>query len=116
MRESDLSGSETQSTKVLVRKQSIAFLLANVAGAILYVFAALRGGWAIPQERAAGIITTTGEPFIWFSSIAPVVAVFMVINVAWTIILSRRHWSGGRYWLLAAGVWVVAIAIDFAHH
>jgi len=40
----------------------------------------------------------------------------MVINVAWTIILSRRHWSGGRYWLLAAGVWVVAIAIDFAHH
>jgi len=105
-----------QSTKVFVDKQSIAFLLANVAGAILYVFEASRGGWAIPQERATGIITTTGEPFIWFSSIAPVVAVFMVINVAWMIILSRRHWSGVRFWLLAAGVWVAAIAIDFAHH
>jgi uncharacterized membrane protein len=80
------------------------------ASRYIYVFAASRGGWAIPQERTAGINTTTGEPFIWFSSIAPVVTVFIVINVAWMIILSRRRWSGGRYWLLAAGVWVAAIA------
>jgi len=45
-----------------------------------------------------------------------VVAVFMVINVAWTIILSRRHWSGRSYWLLGAVVWLAAIEIDFAHH
>jgi hypothetical protein len=46
--------------------QSIALLGLNVVGAILYVVAASYGGWAIPQERAAGIYTTIGEPFIWF--------------------------------------------------
>jgi len=51
MRESALSESETQSTKVLVRKQPIAFLLANVAGAILYVFAASR---AVGQSHRNG--------------------------------------------------------------
>jgi TRAP-type C4-dicarboxylate transport system permease small subunit len=105
-----------QPSKMPSRTQSIAFLIANITGAILYVFAASRGGWAIPEERAAGINTTTGEPFIWFLSVVPVVAVFMVINVAWTIILSRRHWSGRSYWLLGAVVWLAAIAIDFAHH
>jgi hypothetical protein len=99
-----------------VGAQSIALLVANVIGAILYVFAASRGGWAIPAERAAGIYTTTGEPFIWFLSILPIVAIFLVINVAWVVILARRHWSGGRFWLLAAIVWLAAIVIDFAHH
>ena len=96
--------------------QSIALLVANVSGAILYVFAASRGGWAIPAERAAGIYTTTGEPFIWFLSILPIVAIFLAINTAWAVILSRRQWSGGRFWLLAAVVWLRAVVIDFAHH
>jgi hypothetical protein len=94
----------------------VAFLVANVVGAILYLFAASRGGWTIPAERAAGLDTTTGEPFVWFLEILPIVAIFFVINVAWTIILARRQWSGGRFWLLAAATWLVAILIDFAHH
>jgi hypothetical protein len=99
-----------------VGPQLIAFLVANVVGATLYVFAASRGSWAIPEERAAGINTTTGEPFVWVLSILPIVAMFLVINLAWTIILARRHWSGRRFLLLAAVVWLAAIVIDFAHH
>jgi hypothetical protein len=96
--------------------QSVALLVANALGAILYVFSASRGGWAIPAERAAGIHSVTGEPFIWFMHVLPIVALFFAINVAWTVVLGRRRWNGGRFWLLAAAVWVVAIVIDFAHH
>ena len=103
-------------TRISVSTQSIALLFANVVGAIGYVMAASRGGWAIPAERAAGIYTTTGEPFIWLSNILPIVAIFLVINVAWAIILARRQWNGGRFWLLAAAVWLAAVVIDFAHH
>ena len=96
---------------------SVALLVLNVVGAILYVVAASRGGWAIPEERAAGIRTTTGEPFIWFLSILPIVAIFFVINVAWgAVILARRQRKGRLFWLLAAVVWLGAVAIDFAHH
>ena len=81
------------------------------------MFAASRGGWAIRQERAAGINTTTGEPLIWFLSIAPVIATFLVLDIAWGVtILARRQWKGGQLWLLSALMWTVAAAIDFAHH
>ncbi len=97
--------------------QSIALLVLNIIGTILYVFAASRGGWAIPEERAAGIYTTTGEPFVWFLSILPITALFLVINLTWgAIILIRRQWKGGPFWLLAAVVWIAAVVIDFAHH
>lgn len=102
--------------RMSVGTQSIALFVANVIGAILYVFAASRGGWANPVERAEGIYTTTGEPLVWFINILPIVVIFFILNVAWTIILTRRQWRGGRFWLLAAVVWLAAIAIDFAHH
>ena len=74
-------------------------------------------GLAIPEARAAGIHTTTGEPFVWFLSILPIVATFLVINVGWgAVILARWQRKGGLFWLLAAVVWLGAIAIDFAHH
>jgi hypothetical protein len=116
MQEPNRSGSVVPSTRMSIGAQSIALLVANVIGAILYVFAASRGGWAIPAERAAGIYTTTGEPFVWFSNILPIVTIFLMINVAWVIILIRRQWNGGRFWLLAAVVWLAAVLIDFAHH
>jgi hypothetical protein len=109
------SGRVMQLAKKSFSAQSTALLGLNVVGAILYVVAASRGGWAISQERAVRIHTTTGEPFIWFFSILPIVATFFVINVAWgAVILSRRR--GGLFWLLAAVVWLGAVVIDFAHH
>ncbi|MEO8725101.1 MAG: hypothetical protein ABI383_03165 [Acidobacteriaceae bacterium] len=106
-----------QLTRRHLLTQSTALLIANVVGAVLYVFAASRGGWAIPEERAAGIYTTTGEPFIWFSGILPIVATFFVINLVWAVkIFTARSRPGGRLWLLAAAVWFVAVVIDFAHH
>ena len=117
MQESSRSEPAMQVTKMSFGAQSMALLTSNVIGAILYVFAASRGGWAIPEERAAGIYTTTGEPFVWFSSILPIVAIFLIINIAWgTLILVRRQWKGGQFWLLAAVVWLAAVVIDFAHH
>ena len=99
------SGRVMQLAKKSFSAQSTALLGLNVVGAILYVVADSRGGWAISQERAAGIHTTTGEPFIWFFSILPIVATFFVINVAWgAVILSRRR--GGLFWLLTAVVWL----------
>jgi hypothetical protein len=99
-----------------VGAQPVAFFVANAVGAILYVLAASHGGWAIPEERAAGIYATTGEPFIWARNIFPIVAVFLVINITWTIMLARRKWKGGGFWLLAAVLWLGALAVDFAHH
>jgi hypothetical protein len=91
-------------------------LAVNAIGAITYVVMASRG-WAIPQERAAGIYSVTGEPFVWFMAILPIVVVFAVLNIAWAaLIVIRRDWSIGRLWLCAAAIWVIAIGIDFAHH
>jgi hypothetical protein len=44
-------------------------------------FWGFRGGWAIPEEPAAAIDTITGEPFIWFINIVPIVTIFLIINV-----------------------------------
>ncbi len=72
--------------------------------------------WAIPQDRAQGIHSTTGEPVVWFAGILPVIAVFLVLNTTWAaLILSSKRWRSGRYWLLAGACWVIAIGIDFAH-
>jgi hypothetical protein len=56
--ETDRSGAAIQRTIISAITQPMALLVANVVGAGLYVFAASRGGWAIPAERAAGNFTT----------------------------------------------------------
>jgi hypothetical protein len=91
-------------------------LALNAIGAGAYVLLASRA-WVIPQECEAGIHTTTGEPFVWFYSIAPVIAVFFLLNLAWgTVILRRGEWKTGRMWLAGAAIWVVAAIVDFSHH
>ena len=98
------------------RSIPLALLLLNAIGAVVYLFRA-SPSWAIPEERAAGIHATTGEPFVWFAGVLPIVAIFFVINLVWgAAILTRRHWQGGRLWLLTAAVWLGAVVIDFAHH
>ena len=96
---------------------NVGLFLLNAVGAAIYVYRA-SPSWAIPEERAAGIYSVTGEPFVWFAGIAPVLAVFIIVNLAWgSAVIRRRQWRSGRSWLLkAALVWLVAIGIDFAHH
>ncbi len=105
-----------QLTKRFFAEPDKTLLVINVVGAILYIFVA-SNGWANPEERAAGITTVTGEPFVWFGSILPIVTVFLLINLAWGVaIILHRNWQGARLWLLTAGLWLGAVAIDFSNH
>jgi hypothetical protein len=98
----------------LTQRVNLVLLVVNVIGACIYVVGASHG-WAIPEEHCA--IPVTGEPFVWFVYVAPVFAVFTLVNLTWTALIVRyRQWQRGGLWLLAALVWLVAIAIDFAHH
>jgi len=101
---------------VVTHRWSIALLTANVVGAVIYVFAASHG-WTIPQERAAGLHSVTGEPLIWGLYVFPICVVFFVLNVTWgAFILARKQWRTGVLWLSTIPIWLVAVAIDFAHH
>jgi hypothetical protein len=93
----------------------LALLVLNAIGAVVYLYRA-SPSWAIPAERELGLHSTTGEPFIWFVGILPVVAVFFVLNVTWGALILRRRWRSGRLWLLATACWLVAVWVDFAHH
>jgi hypothetical protein len=93
---------------------SAVLLVLNAIGAVACVFQA-SPSWAIPEER--GLHSTTGEPFVWFFGTLPVVAIFVVLNLAWgALIVASRHWRSGRFWLLAALCWLVAVWVDFARH
>jgi len=98
------------------QRWSVALLATNVIGAVIYVVAASHG-WVIPQERAAGLRSVTGEPYIWAGYVIPIYAAFLLLNLTWgALIIARRRWQSGVFWLLAMPIWVVAVAIDFAHH
>ncbi len=101
---------------VATQRWSVVLLTANIVGAVVYVVAASHG-WVIPQERAAGLHSVTGEPFIWALYILPICVVFFVLNVTWgAFILARKQWRTGVLWLSTIPIWLVAVAIDFAHH
>ena len=94
--------------------EPVVLLALNVLGAIAYVMGASHG-WRIPEEH--GMIPVSGEPFVWFAGILPVIAIFLPLNFAWGLgILLRRRWWSGRFWLFSAAIWLVAVVIDFAHH
>ena len=115
-RESRMQRDNLTRQPVLALPGRIALTVLNAIGAIIYV-ARASNAWAIPQERAAGVYSVTGEPFVWFFEIWPVVGVFLIVNLAWgALILVRRHWASAILWLMAAMIWLVAVWIDFAHH
>ena len=96
--------------------RDIGMALANVIGVFVYLWRA-HFSWAIPEERAAGIYTVTGEPFIWALGVLPVWAFFLAVNLAWAAtVIFRRPQRGGIPFALASALWVVAVIVDFAHH
>jgi hypothetical protein len=98
------------------KKWLLVLLGLNAIGAGAYVLLASRA-WVIRQECRAGLNSVTGEPFVWFISIAPIIAVFFLLDLAWgSIIIKRRQWKTGRMWLAAVAIWIVAAIIDFSHH
>jgi hypothetical protein len=97
------------------RRWGVILPILNFIGAVVYVVRA-SNGWVIPQERDLGI-PVTGEPFVWAMSIAPVCAVFLVLNLTWgAFILVRKRWQSGIFWLLTIPIWLAAMVLDFAHH
>ena len=93
---------------------SLALLVINIIGAIIYVIRALPS-WAIPRER--GLHSMTGEPFVWALSVLPIIVGFALLNLLWGAhICFNRKWRSGYFWVMAAGVWLIAVWIDFAHH
>jgi hypothetical protein len=89
-------------------------LASNVIGACVFL-ARASNSWAIPEEH--GQVPVTGEPFVWFASIFPIVAIFFVLNFTWGgVVLARRQWKSGTLLILSALIWLVAALIDNAHH
>jgi hypothetical protein len=90
--------------------------LANFIGAITYLYAA-SASWAIPEERAQGIHSVTGEPFVWFVRAVPIFAGFSLLNLSWgAYICTKRRWRVGYTWLSTFALWLIAVWIDFARH
>lgn len=109
----DLNGKDARPSAFQL---SLALFILNLIGAIAYLRAA-SPSWAIPEERAAGIYTVTGEPFVWFVAILPFVVGFGLLNVIWgTSLCFWRKWRSGYFWLATIMVWLIALAIDFTHH
>jgi hypothetical protein len=97
-------------------RRNTVLLIANVIGAAVYVIGASHA-WQIPDERAAGLHSITGEPFIWALYVFPVWILFGLLDLWWgASILARREWRGGRVWLFAALIWLASATIDFRHH
>lgn len=95
-------------------KVNTLLVTANIVGVIVYLIASSYS-WALPQERALN--ATTGEPFVWAAGVLPIWAVFLLVNLIWGgLFIARKHWRSGRFWLVTGGIWVISVAVDFAHH
>ena len=102
--------------KLTAQRWSIVLLALNFIGAVVYVVRA-SPSWVIPQEREAGLHSVTGEPYVWASGVIPICAAFLLLNLTWVVfIIARRQWQSGIFWLSTIAIWMVAMAIDFAHH
>jgi hypothetical protein len=96
-----------------LRTLNVAFLVANAVGIGLYLGLASRG-WRISSEH--GVIPVSGEPFVWAFAL-PVLAAFLLTNAVWAALIRRsaelKRWL---CWLVAGGLWLLAICVDFSHH
>jgi hypothetical protein len=73
--------------------------------------------WAIPEERAQGIYSVTGEPFVWAARALPIIAGFFLINLIWgAFICIKKKWQNSYLWLATVVIWLIAVWVDFAHH
>jgi hypothetical protein len=98
------------------RRLNVTLLILNAFGCITYVVRA-SPSWAIPQERALGIHSITGEPFVWFAGIFPVIVVFTLLDVLWAAyICIKKRWQSSKFWVLSLALWILAITMDFANH
>ena len=98
------------------RRPSAALLLLNTVAAAAYVYAAIPS-WVIPVERAHGVYSITGEPYIWFGRAVPILALSFLIDVIWGVRLCiRRNWRSGVLWVASVTIWLGALWIDFSHH
>jgi hypothetical protein len=96
-----------------VKPLDLVFMLSNAAGIVVYLRLASRG-WIIPQEY--GVIPMEGEPFRWVLAV-PVFGAFLLADIVWGCLLLRyRQPKRALWWLIAGGLWVIAIWVDFAHH
>jgi hypothetical protein len=108
--DSKLSNGEALAAK----RRGLVLLVLNFIGAIIYEIAASHG-WVISQERE--FHSVTGEPYVWAFYVFPIWAVFLLLNLVWgAFVVARRQWRSGLWWLTAIQIWLVAMAIDFAHH
>jgi len=95
---------------------NLSLLTFNGVGMAVYLVLASRA-WAIPEERALGLNSTTGEPFVWALSIFPIYVFFLLLNCIWAVRLLRRHdGRSGRFWIVTFCLWLGAVVLDFAHH
>src|ERR1039457_3449110 len=92
---------------------SLALFITNVIGATIYVFASM-ASWAIREELAQGVHSTTGEPFVWAVRTWPILICFGLLNLIW--ILRIKKWRDSYFLAMAAMIWLIAMWIDFAHH
>jgi hypothetical protein len=100
----------------LLRWLDLAMLVANALGVLLYLWRA-HDAWFIPEERAAGINTVTGEPLIWALGVFPVWAAFFLADAAWVAITVAENLPRRLVlFALVSAFWVVGVIIDFAHH
>jgi hypothetical protein len=99
-----LSNPQMTDKSRLMQRVNVVWLVLNVLGAIVYLVRASLS-WAIPEEH--GLIPITGEPYIWFVAVVPILAVFLLLNLTWgAMILGHRQWRSGRLWFLAAVIWL----------
>jgi hypothetical protein len=98
------------------RRWTVVLLVLNFIGAVVYVVAG-SNGWVIPQERELGLHSVTGEPYVWALFVFPIWAVFFMLDLTWGVfIVARKQWRSGTFLLFTIPIWLIAVAIDFAHH